>query len=437
LRALFEQPTVAHLAQIIDASIKGEGVVYANRGNFIQSGQLSLDELNEEAQLDPGITAGELVYEPAEEPKQILLTGATGFVGAFLLHDLLEMTSADVNCLLRADDLVQGRQRLKHNLESYQLWDDSFAERILPILGDLGQPKLGLSTDEFNRLAEQVDMIYHNGAMVNFVYPYQAHKAANVLGTQEVLRLASQAKLKPVHFVSTLSILYSGGKKNGHVFSEDINLDQVGAPFGGYAQSKWVAENLVQEAGERGIPYAIYRPGLVSGHSVSGAWNTDNLISSMTRACVLLGSVPNLDVIVNIVPVDFVSGAIVHLSRDSKNLGKVYHLDNPEPLHFAKLADWMAEQGFDARKVTFDEWRAELFKQLPHLPSDGWEPYLPLIEEVDEEQVYMPEFDLSNTLTGLKDSGIECHPVNARLFTTYLDYFTPQGFLEKSEPKAK
>jgi thioester reductase-like protein len=321
-------------------------------------------------------------------------------------------------------------------LESYLLWDDSFSERIKPVLGDLGAPGLGLADQEFERLAGQVQLIYHNGAMVNFVYPYRAHKAPNVLGTQEVLRLASQITLKPVHFVSTLSILYSGGVNDGRVFREDTDLDQVGAPFGGYAQSKWVAEKLMAQAGARGIPYAIYRPGLVSGHSLSGAWNTDNLISSMTRACVLLGCVPDLDVTVNIVPVDFVSAAIVHLSKNQENFGRIYHLDNPEPVHFSRLADWITSQGLQARKVTFDEWRAELFKQLAHMPSDGWEPYLPLIEEVEEKQVFMPEFDLSNTLARLQGSGIHCHPVNDHLFSTYLKYFLPGGFLEKPEPKA-
>jgi thioester reductase-like protein len=257
-----------------------------------------------------------------------------------------------------------------------------------------------------------------------------------VLGTQEVLKLASQKKLKPVHFVSTLSILYSGGINDGHVLREDADLDRVGAPFGGYAQSKWVAEKLVMQAGTRGIPFAIYRPGLVSGHSVTGAWNTDNLISSMTRACVLLGSIPDLDVMVNIVPVDFVSQSIVHLSRDASNLGKIYHLDNPEPVHFSELADWLTSQGLHTRAVSFDDWRAELFRQIPHLPSDGWEPYLPLIEEVKEEQVFMPEFDLTNTLTALNGSDIQCHPVNDQLFSTYLKYFIPHGFPEKPQPKS-
>ncbi len=438
LRALFEQPTVANLARVIDMALKGEGeVVYASRGNFIQSGQLSLEELNAEAQLDPNIRAGDLVYKHVDEPKHILLTGATGFVGAFLLHDLLKQTSADVHCLLRADDLELGKLRLKRNLDAYLSWDESFGDRIKPVLGDLGESQLGLSDQSFESLANEIDVIYHNGAMVNFVYPYHAHKPSNVLGTQEILRLASQKKLKPVHFVSTLSILYSGGVNDGRVFHENVDLDDIGAPFGGYAQSKWVAEKLVAQAGERGIPYAIYRLGLVSGHSVSGAWNRDNLISSMTRACILLGSVPSLDVTVNIVPVDFVSAAIIHLSKNPVNLSKVYHLDNHEPLHFSKLANWMADQGFSARKVSFDEWRMELFKQVNHMSSSGWEPYLPLIEEVEEKQVFMPEFDLTNTLAGLNGTGIVCHPVNSQLFSIYMKYFTPQDFLEKPETNAK
>jgi len=171
----------------------------------------------------------------------------------------------------------------------------------------------------------------------------------------------------------------------------------------------------------------------VSGHSLTGAWNTENLISSMTRVCLLLGSIPELNVMVNIVPVDFVSSAIVHLSRNPENLGKVYHLDNPQPLHFSKLADWLSAQGFQARRVSFDDWREELFKQVAYMPSDGWEPYLPLIEEVEEKQVFMPEFDLSNTLAGLEGSGIHCSPVDGKLLSAYLGYFTPRGFLARPE----
>jgi len=436
LRALFEQPTVANLAEIIEKALSGERVSYEGTRNVIRMNQLSMEELKAEARLEPGISTDGLDYKHVNEPKHILLTGATGFVGAFLLHDLLEQTSATVYCLLRANDMDKGFERLKRNLSSYSLWDNAFAKRITPVLGDLGSPLLGLNQNAFDELASQIDWIYHNGAMVNFVYPYAAHKAANVLGTQEILRLASRTKLKPVHHISTLSILHNGEQYNGHVYWEHEDIDQISPPFGGYAQSKWVAEKLVMQAGERGIPYAIYRPGLVSGHSMTGAWNTDNMISSMTRACLLLGTAPDLDVVANIVPVDFVSASIIDLSLNPENWGRVYHLENPQPMHLNDLLDWLATIGFTPRKVSFDEWRKDLFNAVVHLDDGGWEPYLPLIEEVEESQIFMPRIDLGNTLTRLNGRDITCPPVDGKLLGTYINAFIDQGLIQKPESKA-
>ena len=436
LRALFEQPTVANLAEVIGRAKSGGKSAYAGGSNIIRMNQLSLEQLKAEAILDADITAGDLVYEHAE-PKKILLTGATGFVGAFLLHDLLKQTSADVYCLLRADDVAQGLKRLKRNLDSYHLWDDSFASRIQPVLGDLGSLQLGLSDEAFNELANQIDWIYHNGAMVNFVYPYAAHKSANVLGTQEILRLASRAKLKPVHHVSTLSILHNGDHDDGRLYHESDNIEETGAPFGGYAQSKWVAEKLVMEAGARGIPYAIYRPGLVSGHSLTGAWNTDNMISSMTRACLLLGAAPDLDVVANVVPVDFVSAAIVQISKSPDNWNQTYHLENPAPLHLDKLLVCIANEGFHTQRVSFEEWRADLFKKVAFMENGGWEPYLPLIEEVEEKQIFMPRIDLSNTLAKLAGTGIECAPVDGKLLSTYINAFIAHDLIHRPEIKTQ
>jgi thioester reductase-like protein len=336
---------------------------------------------------------------------------------------------------LRAESIEQGMGRLKRNLSNYLLWDDSFADRIQPALGDLGSLQLGLADEAFETLAAQMDWIYHNGAMVNFVHPYSAHKASNALGTQEILRLACRAKLKPVHHVSTLSILHNGDHDDGRVYHETDDLDETGAPFGGYAQSKWVAEKLVAEAGARGIPYAIYRPGLVSGHSLTGAWNTDNMISSMTRACLLLGMAPDLDVVANIVPVDFVSAAIVHLSKQRENWNQVYHLENPNPLHLNPLVALLTAEGFHTRKVPFEEWRKQLFNAVAHLESGGWEPYLPLIEEVEEKQIFMPRIDLSATLAKLDGSGIVCPPVDGELLSTYIKAFIAQGLIERPQAK--
>ena len=430
LRHLFAEPTVAGLAKAVEAGQNGAG----GDGPWEGGWRKTVEELNAEAVLDPSITANSRSLEiPAKQglaaPDYVFLTGATGFVGAFLLRDLLTQTGATIHCLVRAVDSAAGRHRLRQNLERYGLWRKAFADRIVAVCGDLARPRLGLSDETFQRLAQEMDVVYHNGALVNFVYPYEKHRAANVYGTQEVLRLAAAGRLTPVHFVSTLSVFHTGGDDDGTTFAEDDDLDAVGAPFGGYAQSKWVAEKLVVEAGRRGIPVAIYRPGLVTGDSETGAWNTDDMMSTLAHASLLVGAVPELDVMVDVVPVDYVSGAIVHLSQRPASLGQTFHLANPEPMRYEQLVAWVRSLGLSLTTVPFDEWRRRLFARAGEANGNGAEPFLPLLEEVTAEQVFMPSFDCRHTLDGLEGSDVICPPVGPALLRTYLAYFGRQETL--------
>jgi len=113
-------------------------------------------------------------------------------------------------------------------------------------------------------LASELDLIYHSGAFVNLIYPYTALRATNVLGTQEVLRLATQVKVTPVHFISTrcISIIALFGNE---VIPEQDALEHSEGLYDGYAQSKWVAEKLMMTARSRGIPVCIYRLGMITG----------------------------------------------------------------------------------------------------------------------------------------------------------------------------
>ena len=434
LRRLFERPTVAGLAYAIEVArsagngyeipIGEEGLV----GNLFEA--MTLEKLQAEVTLDENITPGDSSFDPMAKPENIFITGASGFVGAFLLHDLLEDTQAVMHCLVREGGIDEGFDRIKNNLIAYGLWNKSFEERIVPVLGDLSQPRFGLSQSQFSDLSEEIDWIYHIGALVNFVYSYQAHKAPNVLGTEEILRLATSFKLKPVHFVSTLSVFHTGQVDHAKKFSESDDLNQNGVPFGGYAQSKWIAEQLLTIAKSRGVPVTTYRLGLVSGSSLTGAWNTDDMISSLSRACFELGSVPELDVMVNLVPVDYVSAAIVHLSQQPQSIGKVFHIDNPHPCHFNELVDWLRARNLPFRLVPFKHWQSDLIERALSSDASGWSAFLPLIEEVDEGQVFMPYFDQSNTLTQLEGSSVSCAPVGPELIGTYLAYFSRQGLLD-------
>ena len=235
--------------------------------------------------------------------------------------------------------------------------------------------------------------------------------------------------LKPVHFVSTLSVFHVGQHDDGTIFREDDDLMTTGVPFGGYAQSKWVAEQLVLTARARGLPVTIYRPGLISGASDTGAWNDGDMMSSMARICLLLGQAPDLDVTVDMAPVDYVSAAIVTLSQRPDSAGQIYHLANPAPLPFRSMLAQLSEMGVPIRPVAFEAWRDQLLSLAAAANDSDWRLFLPLIEDVTADQIFMPAIDCSHTVRDLAGSGISCPPVDQRLLRTYLSMLgvTPEA----------
>src|SRR6185369_16546869 len=194
--------------------------------------------LSDEVRLDRAITPGTQSAELTDHPRHILLTGATGFLGAFLLRELLDRTTAEVHCLVRAKSVEAGRVRLRQTLQTYSLWHDGLEGRIVPVPGDLGEPRLGVSAAVSADLAATIDVIYHSGAFVNWILPYERLKPANVVGTEEILRLATRVRIKPVHFVSSLGVfplLSRSGEVT--VIREEDTLDHNGSLYGGYMQS--------------------------------------------------------------------------------------------------------------------------------------------------------------------------------------------------------
>jgi thioester reductase-like protein len=424
LRQFFEKPTIAELAGLIE-DLSRSGTAPATEAAPVAS-------LAEEVILDPEITPAEAAPPSLREPEQIFLTGATGYLGAFLLRDLLLQTRAEIFCLVRSATVEEGKRRVRESLEAHGLWNEGLSERIMAVAGDLAQPLLGLSQAQFDQLAIKIDTIFHNGALVNMVSPYEALKAANVFGTREVLRLACQSKVKPLHYISTVSVFDLANPRGSAAILEQDSLDHGGQLAGGYSQSKWVAEKLVAMARDRGLPVAIYRPGRIIGAADTGIWNTDDFMCGLIKACVELGLAPDLDMPVEVVPVDYVSGAAVLLSLRPQSLGQAFHLVNPAAGRLSELLDGLRAFGYPVRKVPYPAWFGEAMRRGGPGVEGILRAFLPAPSAPETKATAGqngPTFDCRNTLAGLANTPIACPGLDADLVGRYLSGFVRRGFL--------
>ena len=427
--------TVASLAQAVDSGLRQPPAA--------ESPAVREAELRADAVLDPGLAPAAPPPVPqtaAREPRAVFLTGGTGFLGAYLLAELLRQSRATVHCLVRAADPPAGLAKLRRELESYGLWEPAFVPRITPVPGDLSRPLLGLSEEAFERLAASVEAIYHNGAVVDFLAPYAALKAANVLGTVEVLRLACRGAAKPLHHVSTLGVLDSAAHVAAGVAREDDPLGDCAGLAGGYAQSKWVAEMLLQAARDRGLPVALYRPGTISGDSRTGQGNLKDFANSLIKGSIQLGAVPRTETPVNLAPVDFVARAIVWLSRQRQSWGRTFHLVNPQPVAAPALIAWMREAGYALDELPPEVWREALIRRLGNGEENALAPFLPLFEAAAARAslaggapaatatTATVRYDAEQTFRALAGGPVTCPPV-ADLLATYFSYFVRSGFL--------
>ncbi len=388
-----------------------------------------------ESQLDPSIQCADTSYDFAK-CDNIFLTGATGFVGAYLIDLLLDSTSAQIHCLVRADDANHAKKRLIENLEKYGLPTEGRTDRVVPVLGDLTQPRLGIGSDTFDRLCREIDVVYHNGADVNLAGSYGTLRNVNVNGTHETLRLAMTHRAKPTHIVSSYAVHASYDKQPGAIVVDSDPLPPFSHLQNGYAKTKWVSEQIVGEARRRGLPVSIYRPGNITGHSQTGAANTNDIMHTLMLGILHVGSVPDVDIKVDLTPVDYVANAIVHISRKEECLGGAYNLLNDQPLHLSMMAEWLKSADIGVEVVTLPEWRSALAELATSVPAE----VLGLLSEVlaeegatDDEFIppaFLLKFRCDTTDAALQGSEIACHPVDDALLEAYRANLDKVGFFQ-------
>lgn len=385
------------------------------------------------------------------------ITGATGFLGAFLLHELLEQTDGPLFCLVRASDPVVGLQRLLAAQVKYALLPagaerlamsaqsssaipdtpaQRFLSRVQAIPGELARPGLGISPELSARVVQNTQLFLHVAASTNFLFGAPFLRGPNLEGTRGVTALAhaaSQAQAAHLaleggrvrlHYVSSASIFLSGCYGGRSIQEDHEPLEGELRPAWGYQLTKWQGEGIVREAEAAGVAVGISRPWFIGPHSRTGVASDHDFMLRLILTCRALKMAPALELTVNIMPVDWVARALVRLALSPE--GGTWYLGNPNPTLWAEVVAQLQAAG-PIQVVPYETWRAAL-KRSPESPAWIFLPLLPEQYDAGERVSFLrrmcrdcvPEVRAPRTQALL--AGLEpCPPFHGGVLARYLD----------------
>lgn len=370
-----ESHDIERLARTIDSRLRSgrttptPGRIH-RRADVLSASDLALSHfLGETFTPAPPASAG----SRADGHGTALVTGANGFLGRFLCLELLRHASASdgrVVCLVRATDDAAARARLRTTfatddglLEEF----DRLSTRLEVVAGDLGEPELGLAPETWQRLAHDVDHIFHAGAMVNHALPYDELFDVNVAGTAEVVRLAATARRTPVVFVSSIATALLATDRPALDEDADIRhgLPEIalqGRNVEGYAVSKWAGEVLLRAAhDELGLPVTVIRASMILAHSrFRGQINVPDTFSRLLYSLALTGVAPasfyaddGARAHYDGLPVDVVAASIVDIARARPAGHATYHVVNPldDGVSLDSFVGWLDDAGLKLTRI--------------------------------------------------------------------------------------
>lgn len=305
---------------------------------------------------DSGVSAN-----PSSQTNITLLTGASGFVGTYFLKELLDTTDLTIACLVRAANEEAGLQRIKNTALKYNVkFLPGWENRVQIVIGDMSKKRFGLEDDLYEDYAEKIDSVYHCAAIDNFYLPYGILKKTNVCGTIEVADFALYKKIKPLYNVSSCA---------ASLLEECASQPVITGLVNGYAQTKYVTEQIVLRLAEQGLPWVNYRLGYLYSLRVE---NLDENVSfnkllalvkqsydgldeslfidadafeNFLAAIPEIGCLPGLDANFDLMPVEYAAKAIVFTSllpidRRKHN----YTFYNPHPLNWSDIVSYFKKQ---------------------------------------------------------------------------------------------
>ena len=366
------------------------------------------------------------------------VTGATGFIGRHLVANLLKRKGT-IHVLVRKDSAKKLTA-----IGKAMGWD---MKRIVPVPGDMTQPGCGLAPAQLKALKGGVKHFFHLAAVYDLTADAASQRAANIDGTQHALDLAAAIGAGCFHHTSSIAAagLYPG------IFREDM-FDEAEGLDDPYLRTKHDSEGLVRN--ETRIPWRVYRPGMVVGHSktgeidkIDGPYYFFTFLKKLRE--MLPPWMPTLGIEggrINIVPVDYVSDAMDHIAHKPKLDGQTFHLTDPEPMRVGEVLNTFARAGH-APEMTM-RIDARMFAFVPS-GVRGAVGNLPPVrrfigmllrdfqipKEVLKFITYPTRFDNRETERALKGSGITVPPLESyawRLWDYWERNLDPDLFIDRT-----
>jgi NAD(P)-dependent dehydrogenase (short-subunit alcohol dehydrogenase family) len=366
------------------------------------------------------------------------VTGATGFIGRNLVERLLEREGTIY---------VLVREGSRGRLEELRSRWGAEEGRIVPVIGDLSQEKLGCE-DQVSELKGEIDHFFHLAAIYDMTADAESQRLANVEGTREAVRLAEALEAKRFHMVSSIAAagLYKG------TFTEDMFDEAEKLDNHPYFQTKHESEAVVRE--EADIPWRVYRPGIVVGHSETGEMDKIDgpyyFFKLLQRARNALPQwFPGVGIEgreINLVPVDFVAKAMDHIAHIDGFDGQAFHLTDPNPLTAGQVINVFAKAAHAPEAAMRIDSR--MFDFIPKQVRMGLI-MLPPVKRITDQVLadlgiprqvlvyinYPTDFDSTKTQTALEGTGISVPPLASyaeRLWDYWERNLDPDLFKDRS-----
>lgn len=341
------------------------------------------------------------------------------------MAQLLLDTDATLYCLVRAKSESDAERRLKETLVKWDLWQESFADRIVAVPGDLRAERLGMDQARYEHLGKTIDAVYHCATQMNHLESYSASKAANVESSKELVRLAAQWRPKLINFISTLDVFSADTGGTDRQVSERSPIDlERHRGSQGYVASKWVSEKIFMLAAERGIAINIFRLGLIWADTRLGRYDERQREQRLLQSCLASGyGIQDFHYETPPTAVDYAARAIVALAEQNPYGHGIFHISATDQMGEGVFERCNAVAGTSLTLLPRYQWTGV----VESLHTQGRSlPIVPLVEQSfgltetefyqrEERESRKPRFDCSLTHAALELADIVPPALNDEL----------------------